>query len=153
MKNREIQKVVWDLVPTADPDAVVLNDQVAPQYQGKIYLARNIVNASTGSGMDTLWKIVKELLPVVDDPTGFTTTVKEIIRTDRNECPCCHSELEAIVRVNPQGVWCSGWNEVEGLYKVRILPGGQDCEVTVDKLSGTVIHKSRTAFLPRKSYP
>jgi hypothetical protein len=131
------QQVIFNVVPTADPDATIGH-------------ARYVVNASDGIGMDVLRQIVEQYIPTVENDEVRTT--KEVIRTDRYECPCCNTDLVALVRVYCEGLVTKGWDAVEGLYRVRISPDHGNCRVAVEKLIGKTIYEGRTPYLPRKDY-
>lgn len=132
-----MQKVLFNVVPTANPDEAVGH-------------ARYVYNASNGIGMDILEKIVSEHIPFVDHPE--VSTEKTIIHTSRYECPCCNTDLSALVEVRCQGLFISDWKKVEGLYSIMISPNHGGCDIKVEKLSGSSIYSGRCAYLPRKDY-
>ena len=131
------QKVIFGVVPSRDPDAVIGH-------------ARYVVNADSGIGMDVLRQIIAQHIPSVDHLKVCTT--KEIVRTDRYECPCCHTDLSALVRVCCEGLVMEEWEKVSGLYKVGIYPDHGNCKVIIEKLSGTKIFEGRCDYLPSKDY-
>jgi len=131
------QHVKFAVAPTENPDGVVGH-------------ARYVSNSSNGIGMDVLAGIVEKYIPFVNNDQ--VVTHKEIIRTDRYECPCCNTSLTALVRVYCTGLMTPEWDEVSGLYEVSIEPAHGACEVTVMKLEGRTIHAGRTPYLPRKDY-
>lgn len=129
---------MFDVVPTPNPDEAVGH-------------ARYVVNASTGIGMDVLQQIVKERIPVVNNDQ--VVTEKTITRTSRYECPCCNTDLAALVAVNCNGLYTKEWEAVMGLYRVSISPDHGNCKIVVEKLVGTTIYEGRTAgYLPQKDY-
>lgn len=132
------QIVKFDTIPTTNPDEAI-------DY------ARYVVNASTGIGMFTLEQIVKKHIPIVKNDEVLT--IKKIIRTERYECPCCATDLTALVKVYCEGIVTDEWKKVEGLYEVSILPDSEGCGFSVKKLSRTTIDGGRISHLPRKSYP
>lgn len=132
-----MQKVIFNVSPTSNPDEAVGH-------------ARYVYNASTGIGMDTLEKIISEHIPFVNHPE--VSTEKVVIYTSRYECPCCNTDLSALVRVYCQGVVTDDWKRVEGLYLVKIYPDHGGCKIAVEKLSGSEIYSGRCEYLPRKDY-
>jgi len=132
-----MQKVMFNVTPTSNPDEAVGH-------------ARYVYNASNGIGMDILEKIVSEQIPAVDHPEVFTEKV--IIYTSRYECPCCNTDISALVKVGCQGLVTKDWDSVEGLYSVKIYPDHGGCQVTVEKLSGSAIYRGRCEYLLRKDY-
>jgi hypothetical protein len=132
------QRVIFDTTPTSNPDEAVDS-------------SRNIVNASTGIGMDLLQQIIEDHIPIVDDEEVIT--IKEIIRTDRHECPCCDTSLIALVNVHCAGLYKPDeWKKVEDLYKIRILADRNSSQVTIDRLRKERIYKGRANLLPQKEY-
>ena len=131
------QNIVFKTVATVNPDQAVGH-------------GRYVENASTGIGMDVLQQIIHDHIPTVNNEQ--VTTIKAIIRTDRYECPCCNTDLVALVDVYCSGLVTSEWEVVRGLYRVTISPDHGDCRVHVEKLSGTIIYLGRTPYLPRKNY-
>ena len=82
-------------------------------------------------------------------------TTKRVIRTDRYECPCCFTDLWALVLVACEGTWTRQWDDVEGLYRVAIYTDYKshlDCRVMVEKLSGTKVFVADHPRLPQKDY-
>lgn len=132
------QTISFEVKPTQNPDEAVGH-------------ARCVINADSGIGMDVLLKVVEDHVPAVDHPE--VQTCKTIIRTSRYECPCCNTDLTALVRVNCSGRVLESWNEVEGLYRVSIAPDHGKCEILVEKFSGATVFKGKTeGYLPRKDY-
>ena len=131
------QQVMFSVAPTADPNATIGH-------------ARSVVNASDGIGMDVLRKINEERIPIVESDEVYTT--KEVIRTDRYECPCCNTDLTALVSVHCEGLVTKEWGVVQGLYRVIISPDHGGCKVTVEKLTGNTIYEGLTPYLPQKDY-
>ncbi len=131
------QQISFNLTPTINPDKAVGH-------------ARRVINASTGIGMKLLKKVVEEHVPFVDNDEVITN--KTIIRTERYECPCCKTELNALVQVYCHGLVVKEWEKVQGLYRVSIFPCRGGCEVLVEKLSGKKIYQGRSNYLPRKDY-
>jgi len=132
------QNVTFNVVPTTNPDEA-------------IGYARYVYNATTGIGMDVLKQIIEERVPVVNNDQ--VVTEKTIIRTARYECPCCNTDLTALVLGSCQGLMTEEWDSVEGLYRVSISPDHGNCAITVEKLTGTKIYEGRTAhYLPRPDF-
>jgi len=129
--------VVFNVKPTENPDETV-------SY------SRYIINTSTGIGMDTLKDVVKKYVPIVDHDEVHT--IKEIIRTDRYECPCCNTSITAIIYVSCEGLMTKEWSKVNGYYLIKIDPDHGGCKIVVEKLVGTKIHESRCVYLPKKDY-
>jgi hypothetical protein len=135
-KNRK-QVIKFETQATKNPDEAVGH-------------ARYVINARKGIGMNVLEKIVEEHIPFVNHKE--VQTDKTIIRTDRYECPCCPTDLSALVRVSCQGLVTDEWEKVKGLYRIDITPDHGACKVTVEKLSGEKIYQGRVDYLPRKDY-
>lgn len=129
------QRVVFAFFLTLDPD-------VAAET------VRHVVNASTGIGMDALQRVVADHIPSMDD----RETLKEIIYTDRYECPCCSIGLSAIVRVTHSQSGPASTEDAEkavrGLYHVSVDGYGS---VRVSKWSPpTEIFRGSVPSFPNK---
>jgi len=131
------QKVTFEMAPTNNPDEAIGH-------------SRYVYNTSTGIGIDVLEKIVSEHIPVVNHPKVLTE--KRIIYTKRYECPCCNTDLSALVDVRCQGVFTNDWEKISGLYSVTIKPDHGECKVIVEKLSYSEIYNGRCEYLPQKDY-
>ncbi|MDP1883749.1 MAG: hypothetical protein Q8L10_00080 [Candidatus Moranbacteria bacterium] len=132
-----IQIVKFDTNPTENPEEV-------------ISYSRNVVNASSGIGMNELKQVVEACIPWVKNDK--TITYKIIIHTNRYECPCCNTDISALVRVHCEGAMVKECDGVNGLYVIGIHPDHGGCKVIVEKLSATIIYQGRSSYLPKKDY-
>jgi len=140
MESKGNQVVTFNVKPTENPDEVI-------QY------ADYVENASSGIGMDILKQIVEEHIPIVDCSEGVTT--KEIIRTDRYECPCCATDISAIVRVDYNGgPYSKDVGNIKGLYLIDIYPNRKHtgCRISVNKLQSKQIYTGCCNYLAKKEY-
>ena len=131
-------KVRFCVEPTNNPDEAVGH-------------SRYVSNISTGIGIDVLERIIEKHVPFVNNERVVTR--REVIRTDRYECPCCPTDITALVRVYCEGLCTKEWDEVRGLYRVSISPDNEGCSVTVRKLSDEkIVYEGKTERLPKKDY-
>jgi len=129
--------ISFDLKQTKDPDKAVGH-------------SRYVVNPENGIGIDELTKVIGDQIPVVDDIEAWTDKI--VIRIDRYECPCCSTNITALIKVTCQGRVTPEWDEVEGLYQISMHGSVGHCEVSVSKLTKEVLHEGRGPELPRKDY-
>lgn len=110
--------------------------------------SRNVNNPITGIGINELKKIINKNIRQGEDDCESIS----ILHISRYECPCCPTSITAIIEYYYRGKE----NNVDGLYKISIRPDSADISdnslVVIEKLSGTIIHRSEINKLPKKNY-
>jgi len=132
-KEVSSNRIEFDVWPTAN-------------HEEAIGHARNVVNVRTGIGIERLFSVIREHVPHAKNSGAYTKKI--IIRTERYECPCCPTILQALVDVKCCGVHSEKWDEIEGLYLVTIC----EDKTIVAKMKQDIIWQGQTEALPKKDY-
>lgn len=106
-----------------------------------------------GMGMDRLIKAVSEDVPTARNPRQWTT--KRILSVRRDECPCCRTDMDALVDVVVEGLYDKERRSITGLYKVKFGPDfDNDGEfgLRIYKLEDRLVQSEKQPELPRRDY-
>jgi hypothetical protein len=108
-----------------------------------------------GLGMPELEEIVRKYIPTVENEE--VNVHKDILWTQRYECPCCPTAIRAVVLVYTTGLGTSEGRAIEGFYFVTIDQKLVDDKVLhlaiVQKLEkGEVLAQVEVPYLPRKDH-
>ncbi|MBI5654201.1 hypothetical protein HZC53_00890 [Candidatus Uhrbacteria bacterium] len=131
---------------------VTFENQATENPQEVVSYSRHVINDSTGMGTDALLEAVSKHIPYVEGKD--TTTVKKIVFVTRYECPCCPTDITALVEVHCEGVYTPESENIAGLYEVKFYQNSSDspCTLTVKKLIGQPVFSGKVAPLPKKDY-
>jgi len=129
------------------------NVKIAVDPAGVLGEDRRTQNRADGLGVQILCEVVDRYVPTI---TGDqTVTEKTVIWLERHDCPCCYSQIQAIVEVKLQGRVTAEWKEVQGLYLVAV--GGDSTDnndkINVEKLESREVFSGRMGTPIKRVFP